>query len=180
MRNSKRTTQTLILLVLACMLTACGFQLRGSYSLPFQTLSIALAPNSALYAQIKRGVEASSPPRIVDDPKAAEANLVVLGDNQEKVILSLNAAGRAREYDLVRTFTFKVIAPDNTDYLPPSRITLRRDMTFNDDLVLSKDAEEALLWRDIQNDLVQQLLRRLSAIKLVRQTAEDAAHAATP
>jgi LPS-assembly lipoprotein len=117
---------------------------------------------------------------VVDDPKEAEANLIVLGDRQEKVILSLNAAGRAREYDLVRTFTFKVTAADSTELLPPSRITLRRDMTFNDDQVLSKESEEALLWRDMQSDLIQQVLRRLSSIHLVHNAAEGAAHAATP
>ena len=43
---------------------------------------------------------------------------------------------------------------------------LRREVTYSDDLVLSKEGEEALLWRDIQNDLVQQLMRRLATAKL--------------
>jgi LPS-assembly lipoprotein len=53
-----------------------------------------------------------------------------------------------------------------TEYIPPSTITLRRDITFSDDLVLSKESEEILLWRDMQGDLVQQLMRRLAAAKL--------------
>jgi LPS-assembly lipoprotein len=56
------------------------------------------------------------------------------------------------------------VAPDRIH--PASTITLRREVTFSDDLVLSKEAEEALLWRDIQSDLVQQLMRRLAAAKL--------------
>jgi LPS-assembly lipoprotein len=110
--------------------------------------------------------------------------LSVLGDRSEKNILSLTAAGRAREYQLVRTFSFRVhgLAPAQsaaqpkysdaparagpTEYIPPSTITLRREITFSDDLVLSKESEEILLWRDIQGDLVQQLMRRLAAAKL--------------
>jgi LPS-assembly lipoprotein len=180
MPNPKRAIRILLLLTLTSMLAACGFQLRGSYSLPFQTMSIALPPTSALYAQIKRSIEVSTSTRVVEDAREAEANLVVLGDRQEKIILSLNAAGRAREYDLVRTFTFKVTAADNTEFLPPSRIILRRDMTFNDDLVLSKESEEALLWRDMQGDLIQQILRRLSSIHLIHSAAQGAADAATP
>jgi LPS-assembly lipoprotein len=38
-------------------------------------------------------------------------------------------------------------------------------LTFDDASVLSKEGEEELLWRDIQNDLVQQLLRRLAKAK---------------
>lgn len=173
-----RATKLFFILCLVGLLTACGFQLRGNYALPFQTMSIALAPSSELYAQLKRSIEASSPTRIVDDPKDAEAHLIVLGDRNEKVILTLNAAGRAREYELVRTFSFKVSGPNNTDYIPSSQIRLRRDMTFNDDLVLSKESEEALLWRDIQNDLIQQLLRRLAAARI--KAASESGDATTP
>ncbi len=161
-----RATKLFITFCLAALLAACGFQLRGDYALPFTTMSLSLPPSSELYGQLKRSIEASSPTRIVDNPKDAEANLVVLADRNEKVILSLSAAGRAREYDLVRTFAFKVNGPDNAEYIPASQIVIRRDMTFNDDLVLSKESEETLLWRDIQNDLTQQLLRRLAAAKL--------------
>lgn len=44
-------------------------------------------------------------------------------------------------------------------------------MTFDDAALLSKEGEEILLWRDIQNDLVQQLMRRLAAAK--RKTAQQ-------
>jgi LPS-assembly lipoprotein len=134
---------------------------------------------------LKRNIEASSPGTRVVDAKEAEAILTVLADTNVKNILSLNAAGRAREYQLVRSFTFKVHAnvasatpaaqvkytdarPDAvaTEYIAPSTITLRRDITFSDDLVLSKESEEALLQRDMQSDLVQQLMRRLAAAKL--------------
>ena len=178
MRATKLATQLFVTLGLVGLLAACGFQLRGDYALPFQTMSIALAPRSELYAQLKRSIEASSSTRIVDNPKEAEANLVVLGDRNEKVILSLNSAGRAREYDLVRTFSFKVSSANSTDYIPPSQIVLRRDMTFNDDLVLSKESEEVLLWRDIQKDLIQQLLRRLATAK--PKAASESGHATTP
>lgn len=153
------------ILALSGLLAACGFQLRGNYALPFATLSIGMAPTSAFYAQLKRSIEASSPTRIVDDPKDAEAHLIVLGDTSQKVILSLNAAGRAREYNLVRTFSFKVSGPAGSELVPPSQIVLHRDITYNDDLVLSKESEEALLWRDIQTDLVQQIMRRLAAAR---------------
>jgi LPS-assembly lipoprotein len=36
-------------------------------------------------------------------------------------------------------------------------------VSFNDAQVLAKEAEEQLLFRDMQNDMVQQILRRLAA-----------------
>jgi len=185
-----RAAKLSVIVLLIGLLAACGFKLRGSaelpgYKLPFATIALSLAPTSELYALLKRNIEASSPGTRVVEAKEAEAILTVLGDTSVKNILSLNAAGRAREYQLVRTFTFKVHAniaaatpaaqvkytdvrpaAAPTEYIAPSTITLRRDITFGDDLVLSKESEETLLLRDMQSDLVQQLMRRLAAAKL--------------
>jgi LPS-assembly lipoprotein len=168
---SVRMVRPLLIVWLTLLLSACGFHLRGDYALPFDTLYIALPSNHPLHGLIKRNIEASSPTRVVDDPKDAAATLVVLSDRQEKNILSLNAAGRAREYELVRKFQFKLNGQNGGFYIRPSQITIRRDMTYSDELVLSKGTEETLIWRDIQNDLVNQLLRRFSAAQL--QTPDD-------
>jgi LPS-assembly lipoprotein len=152
-----------ILLVLATLLiSACGFHLRGAYSLPFDTIYIALPESTDLRAVIKRNVEASSQARVVDSANEAQAILSVVADTQVKKILSLNSAGRVREYQLIRNFAFKVTNPKGGEFLPLSAISISREMTFDDSAVLSKEAEEVLIWRDIQTDLVQQLLRRLS------------------
>ena len=37
--------------------------------------------------------------------------------------------------------------------------------SFNEDATLAKEAEEGLLFRDMQSDMVQQILRRLSLIR---------------
>lgn len=154
------------LIVMLCVaLAACGFQLRGAYSLPFDRLYISLANSTELYGQIRRSVESGSATRVVATAAEAEASLVVLADNPQKNILSLSAAGRVREFELVRTFSFRVTDKAGMDLIAPSRIVLRRELTFSDDQVLSKEAEELLLWRDMQNDLVQQLMRRLASAK---------------
>ena len=184
-----RAAKLSLVLLLVGLLSACGFKLRGSaelpaHKLPFSTIALTVAPTSEFYGQLKRSIEASSANTRVVGLKEAEAVLTVLGDTSEKTILSLSSAGKAREYRLVRIFSFKVQANTPaaapapqvkytdapavavTEYVAPSTIVLRRDITYNDDLVLSKESEEALLWRDMQNDLVQQLMRRLATAKL--------------
>lgn len=66
----------------------------------------------------------------------------MLTDTQSKHILSLNSAGRVREYELVRTFAFQVTDPAGQSLIPRSQIVMRRDITFNDDQVLSKEARK--------------------------------------
>ncbi len=158
--------RTLVALAAAFLLSACGFQLRGSFSLPFDTVHIALPTTSELHAMLKRSIEASTSTRVVDNARDAQAILSITGDTQVKNILSLNTSGRVREFELVRTVGFRLTDPAGRDWLPPSQIALRRDISFNDAEVLAKESEETLLWRDMQNDLAQQMLRRLSVAKL--------------
>ena len=80
-------------------------------------------------------------------------------------ILSLSSAGRVTEFQLVRTFAFRVVDQEGRDLLAPGQIVIRRDISFSDATVLLKESEEVLLQRDMQNDLIQQLLRRLAAAK---------------
>jgi LPS-assembly lipoprotein len=154
------------IVAVALLLSACGFHLRGAYSLPFDTIYVALPESAELRAVIKRNIEASTQTRVTDAANEAQATLRIVSDAPIKNILSLNSAGRVREFQLTRTFVFAVANNAGGEYLPQSTIVISREMSFDDSAVLSKEAEEVLLWRDIQNDLVQQLLRRLAAAKL--------------
>jgi LPS-assembly lipoprotein len=153
------------IIVATLLLSACGFHLRGEYSLPFDKLYISVPETAELHAVLKRNIEASTQTRVVGKQDEAQATLQIVTDTPVKRILSLNSAGRVREYQLGRSFIFKVMHPNGGEYVPQSSIVISREMTFDDAAVLSKEAEEVLLWRDIQNDLVQQLLRRLATAK---------------
>jgi LPS-assembly lipoprotein len=148
------------------LLSSCGFHLRGAYSLPFDNIYIALPETSDLRATLKRSIVAGTHAKVSDDAKSAQATLQVVTDTQQKNILSIGSDGRVREFQLVRNFAFRVDDKAGQLLVPPSPIVLRRDITFSDSAVLSKEAEEGLLWSDIQNDLVQQILRRLAAAKV--------------
>lgn len=153
-----------LVLALSLWLSACGFQLRGSYSLPWETLAISGLPeNSELYFQIKRGIETGSLTKVVSDAKQAQATLVVLRNDQHKSILSLSAKGLVREFQLTRSFLYRVQDAQGKELQPSSQIILQREMTFDDERVFAKEAEEVIIWREMQTDLVSQLMRRLAA-----------------
>ena len=50
--------------------------------------------------------------------------------------------------------------------IEPTKLNLRRTMTYNDNEALSKENEELMLYKDMQFDMAYQLLRRLSSIKM--------------
>lgn len=155
-----------MMLTAALLLSACGFHLRGQAALPFNTLYVQAAPTSVFALQLKRAVQTGSATRVTTRPGEAEAVLQILNELQEKVILSLGAGGRVREFQLRYRVQYRLTDEKNREHIPASEISLKRDYSFNDEQALSKEAEEALLYRDMRNDAVQQLVRRLQAAKL--------------
>ena len=143
-------------------LAGCGFHLRGTADVPFETLYLP-SSDSGIALDLKRYVQAGTRARVVDDPKQAEAVLAFTAENREKNILSLTGAGRVSEFQLKYRVGFLVHDGKGGDYVPLTSITLTRDITFADTDVLAKEAEEQLLFRDMQNDMVQQIMRRLAA-----------------
>lgn len=153
------------LLVLALIVLAgCGFRLRGTAAVPFETLYIPNAV-SGIALDLKRSIEAATDAEVVDQPKNAQAILQFTQEAREREILSLTAAGRVREYRLRYRVGFRLHDGKGNEYVPQNNLELTRDVSFNDAQVLAKEAEEELLFRDMQNDMVQQILRRLAAAR---------------
>jgi LPS-assembly lipoprotein len=152
-------------LFFAVGLSACGFKLRGARTLPFTTIYLSAGPSSALGAELARNIRVGTSTQVVPERTGAAAVLDILGETRDREILSLNAQGRAREYTLRYRLSFKVHDGKGHDFIPATEIAVQRDISFNESELLAKESEEALLYRDMQSDLVQQILRRLAAVK---------------
>jgi len=154
-------------LCLALLLAGCGFHLRGQATLPFDTLYVD--GNTAMLVELKRNIAAGTQTRVVNALTGASAVFSVDHEVREKVILSLDTSGRVREYQLRYRVGFRVHDGKGRDWIAPNEIQLTRDISFNDQ-VLAKEAEEVLLYRDMQTDMVQQIVRRLSAAQLATES----------
>ena len=95
----------------------------------------------------------------------AQVVLDVLTEQREKVVVGLNASGQVREFQLRTRLKFKLRTPQGKELIPETELLQQRDISFNESAVLAKEAEESLLYRDMQTDIVQQLMRRLAAVK---------------
>ena len=151
-------------------LGGCGFALRKAPDFAFSTLFTGLPESSPLGVELRRSLQSSGKVQVITDPRRlseAQVILDVLADQREKVVLSLNASGQVRENQLRIRFRFKLRTLAGKELIPESEITQQRDITFNESAALSKESEEALLYRDMQSDIVQQLVRRLAAVPSV-------------
>ena len=165
MTVSNRLLQIALCLLLVT-LTGCGFQLRGPKPMAFKTIYLQMSQYSDLAADIKRQIKTSGTTVAVEKPEDAEVQMIVVQDAREKAILALGPDGTVREYQLRQRFQFRLQDKQGKEVMSLQEINITRDITFNDSIVLAKEQEELLLYRDMQNDLVQQVVRRLAAVRM--------------
>ncbi|WP_291994302.1 LPS assembly lipoprotein LptE [Candidatus Accumulibacter sp. ACC003] len=164
----------LALAMLLVLLAGCGFQLRGSYSLPYESIYLAMPDYSVVGADLKRAIRSSGTTRLALTASDAQVTLLPGAEYRDRIILSVSGTGRVSELRLRYLYTYRVIDGKGLDLAPPGTIELIRDLTYDDSNVLAKQQEETLLWRDMENDLVHQLMRRLAAGKPVPPPAAAA------
>lgn len=165
----KRRTVTLVggqIILASVLLAGCGFRLRGAYNYAFKSIAIQANSGGGVAAELRRSfgdsvqVLASG-----DDPAKAQVVLEVIQEQREKAVVGMNAVGQVREFQLRIRVKFRLRTPDGKELIPDSEILQQRDISFTESAVLAKETEEGLLYRDIQSDIVQQLLRRLATVR---------------
>ncbi|WP_440108399.1 LPS-assembly lipoprotein LptE [Acidovorax sp. BL-A-41-H1] len=165
---NKRTLLTLA--PAALLLSACGFRLRGVPEFGFQSLYINASTASTLARELQRTLEGSgSQLKVLRDAAAmptAQVIMDLLQEQRERVVVGLNASGQVRELQLRLRIKFRLRTQTGLELIPDTELLQQRDISYNETIALAKEAEEALLYRNMQTDIVQQLLRRLAAARL--------------
>ena len=128
-------------------LAGCGFQLRGTATYAFDSMYL------------------SSAAKLTDSAAAAQVVLNIPVVQDDKEVLSLSSAGAVREFQLIKRVTFRLHDNDGADWMPAGEIVVRRSYTFNETQALARDLEEQRLQRDMQTDVIQQIVRRLQAAR---------------
>ena len=146
-------------------LAGCGFELRKAPVFAFKSLSVS--GNSAMINQIRRELRATGSVTLVpaDQSSTADVVLEILGEDRNRFVISTNSAGLVRELQLQLRVRFRLRTPGGKDLLPASEVSQTRDLSFNETNALAKEGEADLLFRDMQADIAQQLMRRLAAVK---------------
>jgi LPS-assembly lipoprotein len=149
----------------ALLLAGCGFQLRRYDGMPFASLYLDAPTGSPVAQRLRTLLVAGGRTRLTATAAEAEAILKLSNDSRSKTILSLSGAGRVTEYRLGLQISYSVVSPDGRVLAETEGIELVRDLTYDDALLLAKGAEEALLYRDMDENAALRILRRLQALK---------------
>ena len=151
-------------LTLSLLVAGCGFQLRGDPQVGYRKLFISSVGASAIVGDMKRTLLAGAT-RVVATPAEAEAHLRVLQEEREKSVSTITASGRVYEYQLTLRVRYELIVTGREEPLiEPTRLETRRLISYSETAPTAKEAEEQLLYKDMQLDLGRQILRHVAAV----------------
>ena len=146
-------------------LSACGFRLRQPARLSFGSIAlVGFAPRSPLADELR--LQLRTQVKVLEAPDRAEVVLVALKDLREKSVVATTAAAQVREFELRLKFSFRAQRPNGQILLPKADLLLTRALSYSETLALAKEFEETELYREMQIDLVTQVLNRLASISL--------------
>lgn len=151
----------------ALLAAGCGFELRQAPQFDFASIALeGFAPRSPLADELRRRLQASPTTRLVESTAQAEVVLQALTDTRQRAVAASTAFGQVRELQLRSQLRFALRTPAGRELLAPTEIALSRDMSYSESAALAKEQEEALLYRAMEADIAQQVLRRLAAVRL--------------
>lgn len=157
-----------LLCALLLALAGCGFALRQPVTFAFSSIYTSVAPTSPLGAELKRQLVAAGDVDLITDTARLQEAQVVLDlapEQRIKTVVGLGATGQVREFQLRLVLKFRLRTPQGKELIPETELVQQRALSYDEVFALAKEAEEQLLYRNMQSDMVQQILRRLAAVK---------------
>ena len=155
-----------LLVCLAVLLSACGFQLRGSAVLPGEMAVTYIKAGNPYGTLVNDFAEALRTHKVTvtEVREEATATLLIIDSKRDKDVLSVNGNGKVLEYQLTQSIVFSVVSADKATLLDPQQVAMSRDYLYSSTDVLSKEREEAVVRRTLQRELVNLAILRMAAV----------------
>jgi LPS-assembly lipoprotein len=160
---ARRTWLGALIALPALLTTACGFQLRGSVSIPYKVIAITGAPSPLLRADLEMMILTGSDSKVANNAKDADLILEIVSEVNGREILAYNANGQISAYRLNSRVIFMATDQNGADVVPESEIYVTRDMDFSVSTVLASDVQQQQFTNAMRMDLSLQILRRIAA-----------------
>jgi len=163
----KRVVSNSVVAFLLMLIMGCGFHLRGAADLSdnlkvMHIEGVNLQRDIGLY--LKRGL-VSNGIIVVEQAQADSAVLKIIENKFDRRVLSVGSNAKVSEYELYALIRFSVMDAQGKTLAEGQSVEAQRDYQFDEGEVLGRESEEALLRDQLNQELVQSILRRLSAIK---------------
>lgn len=155
------------LALIAGVVAGCGFKLREEVALPPSMMQVRFEGLDP-YAPLRRDLAAALERAGATVVEADGADVAVVRALQNALVtepLTISESARVKEYLVRYTVEIEIADGAGKPVLARTPIVLERDYSYDETQALGAAAEEELLRRELQREMVQQVLRRIERVK---------------
>lgn len=172
--------RNLLVMGLAVLLSACGFQLRGTGTTELAIKELDLSARNAYgetVTQLRQMLEGSG----VKVYSGAPYKLVLTDEQESQRILSYAGAGRTGEYQLNSVLSYDIRGQGNLPLLS-DKLEVQKVFIHDGNNLAGSDQEASDVRKQIRRELIQRMMLRLqqltpTQLDQLQQTAEARAKA---
>ena len=153
-------------LLIACMVSACGWQLRGAVATHENLQSIYLSSedtHGALEVEIKQ-LMAANKIAVAETAGDASLSLFIESEDYDRRTAAVGADALTSAYELIYTVHYEVRSATGAPLTSLGSAMVTRTFDYSAAGASSGAREEALLTREMQREMAQLLIRRMNAL----------------
>lgn len=172
--------RNLLVMGLAVLLSACGFQLRGTNVADLSLKELDLSARNAFggtVTQLRQVLESSG----VNVHAGAPYKLILTNEQDTRRAASYAGAGRSVEYELTTTLSYEIKGVDNLSLLT-DKLEVQKVYVHDSNNLTGSDQEAGQIREEIRRELVQRMMLRLQLLtpeqlESLQQQADERAKA---
>ncbi len=152
-------------LLIIFFLSGCGFHLAGEGTFADElsnTYVQGVSSSKDMLRLLEKNLRSNQINVVESD--SATAVLRILNEETERVVLTVDNDGKAREFELLLKIRFDVRRPDNSVLLDQQTVDLNRDFVFDISDLLGANEEEQELFNEMRRDAAKLIVYRLQTI----------------
>lgn len=168
--------RSLLLIAVTLFVSACGWHLRGTLTLPegLDTVYLNNQANTQVLQRTLSELLVANQVTLADSPASAQLLINILSYDEHRRVVSIGDNTLVTEYELIAEADFSIEDAQGNPVLPESEVSVIRAYQFDQNNVLGKAEEERLIQTEMRRELAQQVIRRLRFVDLQQAAAAPA------
>lgn len=157
-------TKKAVVFVLALLLSACGYHLRGALELPENMKNVYVEGGSGpLLEQFGRIMKTSSA-KLASSRKGAGIVVKIFNEDFNRRVLSLSERGKTNEFELVYHLDYELANAADVSLMERQTVEVRREYYNDQQFIIAKDNEEAVIRNEMYQQAVQTIVNRAKVV----------------
>jgi LPS-assembly lipoprotein len=153
-----------VIFFMALLLSACGYHLRGALELPANMKNVYVEGGSATLLEQFKQVMTSSSAQIASSRKDAGIVIKIANEAFNKRVLSLSTRGKSNEFELTYRLDYEFANASDAVLMPQQSVEIRREYYNDQQFIIAKDQEEAVIRNEMYQQAVQNIVNRARVV----------------